>query len=74
MIRVQRPWRETVSRRTAKSSGCEFIEVFSNLTILDDATVRFAAEAGLCFATSVYSDGAAEHNAATQVIHIMSCS
>jgi MoaA/NifB/PqqE/SkfB family radical SAM enzyme len=52
---------------SAKEIGFEFIEVFSNLTMLDEATVRFAADAHVCFATSVYSDQAAEHNAITGV-------
>jgi MoaA/NifB/PqqE/SkfB family radical SAM enzyme len=51
----------------AKATGFEFIEVFSNLTRLSEATLRFAAEAGIRFATSVYSDDPAVHNAITTV-------
>jgi len=50
-----------------KEIGFEFVEVFSNLTRLDEGTVEFAAENGVHFATSVYSDGPAAHDAITQV-------
>jgi MoaA/NifB/PqqE/SkfB family radical SAM enzyme len=52
---------------TAKEIGFGFVEVFSNLTHLREDTVRFAAEAGIHFATSVYSDDPAVHDAVTQV-------
>lgn len=51
----------------AKETGFEFVEVFSNLTRLPEDTLRFAAEAGIRFATSVYSDDPAVHNAITTV-------
>lgn len=51
----------------AKNIGFDFIEVFSNLTRLDDDTTRYAADNGICFATSVYSDEPAAHDAITQV-------
>ena len=51
----------------AKQTGYEFIEVFTNLTRLRDDTLRFAVEAGIRFATSVYSDDPAVHNAITKV-------
>jgi len=51
----------------AKTIGFEFIEVFSNLTRLADDTVRYAADNGVCFATSVYSDEPAAHDAITTV-------
>lgn len=53
--------------RATKRIGFEFVEVFSNLTKLDDATLWFAIEHGVCFATSVYSDDAAVHDAVTKV-------
>ena len=53
--------------RRTKEIGFEFVEVFSNLTRLDDGTVQFAAENGVCFATSVYSDEPTAHNAITKV-------
>ncbi len=53
--------------RTAKEVGFDFVEVFSNLTHLREDTVRFAAGAGIRFATSVYSDDPAVHDAVTQV-------
>lgn len=52
---------------TAKETGFEFVEVFSNLTRLREDTLSFAAEAGIHFATSVYSDDPAVHDAVTQV-------
>jgi MoaA/NifB/PqqE/SkfB family radical SAM enzyme len=52
---------------TAKAIGFEFIEVYSNLTRLADETVAFAAENGVCFATSVYSDEPSVHDAITTV-------
>jgi MoaA/NifB/PqqE/SkfB family radical SAM enzyme len=51
----------------AKETGFDFIEVFTNLTRLRDDTLRFAADAGIRFATSVYSDDPAVHNAITKV-------
>lgn len=51
----------------AKTVGFEFIEVFSNLTRLDEQTVRYAANNNISFATSVYSDDPDEHDAVTKV-------
>ncbi len=51
----------------AREIGFEFIEVFSNLTKLADETVRFAADNGVCFATSVYSNDPSAHDAITTV-------
>lgn len=51
----------------AKTLGFEFIEVFSNLTRLNDETLDYAARNGICFATSVYSDEPAGHDAITKV-------
>jgi MoaA/NifB/PqqE/SkfB family radical SAM enzyme len=51
----------------AKEIGFQFIEVFSNLTKLDEETLNFAAGNGVCFATSVYSDKPAGHDAITKV-------
>ena len=51
----------------AKTIGFEFIEVFSNLTRLADDTVRYAADNGVRFATSIYSDEPAAHDAITTV-------
>ena len=52
---------------TAKTIGFTFIEVFSNLTRLADKTLRFAVDNDVCFATSVYSDEAEQHDAITKV-------
>jgi len=40
----------------SKEIGFEFVEVFTNLTLLDEETVRLARSADIRFATSVYSD------------------
>jgi MoaA/NifB/PqqE/SkfB family radical SAM enzyme len=50
----------------SKEIGFEFVEVFTNLTRLDDDTVRFAQSAGIRFATSVYSDRPEVHHAITR--------
>jgi MoaA/NifB/PqqE/SkfB family radical SAM enzyme len=50
----------------SKAIGFEFVEVFTNLTRLDEETVRFARSAGVCFATSVYSDKPEVHQAVTR--------
>jgi MoaA/NifB/PqqE/SkfB family radical SAM enzyme len=51
----------------AKTIGFEFVEVFSNLTQLKEETLNFAADNGICFATSVYSDEPEAHDAITKV-------
>jgi radical SAM protein with 4Fe4S-binding SPASM domain len=53
--------------RTSVEIGFEFVEVFTNLTRLDDETLDFSAEAGVHFATSVYSDDPIVHDAVTTV-------
>ena len=50
----------------SKAIGFEFVEVFTNLTRLDEETVRFARSAGVRFATSVYSDRPEVHAAITR--------
>jgi MoaA/NifB/PqqE/SkfB family radical SAM enzyme len=52
---------------TAKTIGFEFIEVFSNLTQLKEETLCYAADNGICFATSVYSNEPEQHDAITKV-------
>lgn len=49
------------------SIGFDFVEVFSNLTRLKDETVEFAADNGVHFATSVYSDDPTVHDRVTTV-------
>jgi MoaA/NifB/PqqE/SkfB family radical SAM enzyme len=51
---------------TAKDYGFAFVEVFTNLMQLNETTLRYAADNGIHFATSVYSDDACEHDAITQ--------
>ena len=53
--------------KKSKDIGFEFVEVFSNLTRLQDDTVRLCASNNVKFATSVYSDIAAAHDAITTV-------
>jgi len=50
----------------AKEIGFTFIEVFTNLTRLDEKTVDFAAANNVCFATSVYSDRSDTHDLITK--------
>jgi MoaA/NifB/PqqE/SkfB family radical SAM enzyme len=50
----------------SKAIGFEFVEVFTNLTRLDEKTVRFARSTGIRFATSVYSDKPEVHQAITR--------
>jgi len=50
----------------SKEIGFEFVEVFTNLTLLDEETVRFARSADIRFATSVYSDKPEAHQAITR--------
>jgi MoaA/NifB/PqqE/SkfB family radical SAM enzyme len=50
----------------AKQIGYEFIEVFSNLNRLDAETISFSADNDICFATSIYADIAASHDAITK--------
>lgn len=45
----------------------DFVEVFTNLTRLDEETVTFSARTGVHFATSVYSDDPAVHDGVTRV-------
>jgi MoaA/NifB/PqqE/SkfB family radical SAM enzyme len=52
---------------TANGIGFEFIEVFSNLTQLKEETLCYAADNGIRFATSVYSDEPEAHDAVTRV-------
>ncbi|HEX2191563.1 MAG TPA: radical SAM protein [Acidimicrobiales bacterium] len=53
--------------RQTVSVGFDFVEVFSNLTRLEEETVEFSATNGVHFATSVYSDDPAVHDGVTTV-------
>ncbi|WP_345035256.1 radical SAM protein [Streptomyces sannanensis] len=53
--------------RCSVECGFDFVEVFSNLTRLDDETLAFSVENGVHFATSVYSDDPVAHDAVTTV-------
>ncbi|MFF0293720.1 radical SAM/SPASM domain-containing protein [Kitasatospora sp. NPDC004614] len=50
----------------SKEIGFEFIEVFTNLTHLDEKTLQFARSAKIHFATSVYSENPELHGAVTR--------
>ena len=53
--------------RFSTEVGFDFIEVFSNLTKLDEETLEISVENGVHFATSVYSDDPAAHDRITTV-------
>ncbi|MGW0024963.1 radical SAM protein [Rhodococcus sp. NPDC003383] len=53
--------------RRSVDVGFDFVEVFTNLTRLDEATLEFYTANGIHFATSVYSDDPAVHDTVTQV-------
>jgi MoaA/NifB/PqqE/SkfB family radical SAM enzyme len=53
--------------RYSADKGFEFVEVFTNLTKLDDETLELAVRNQVHFATSVYSDDPAVHDAVTTV-------
>lgn len=53
--------------RMCIATGFEFVEVFTNLTRLDSEMLEFSAKNGVHFATSVYSDDPAVHDAVTRV-------
>ncbi len=50
----------------SKEIGFDFVEVFTNLTHLEEKTVQFARSANIHFATSVYSDKAEVHGGVTR--------
>jgi radical SAM protein with 4Fe4S-binding SPASM domain len=52
--------------RTARESDYEFIEVYSNLTLLSDKLVDEFKSSGVCAATSFYSYDRQTHNRTTQ--------
>lgn len=53
--------------RRAVELGFDIVEVFTNLTRLDDETIEFSARHRVQFATSVYSDDPAVHDTVTRV-------
>jgi MoaA/NifB/PqqE/SkfB family radical SAM enzyme len=53
--------------RFSTEVGFDFIEVFSNLTKLDEETLEISVENGVHFATSVYSDDPVAHDRITTV-------
>lgn len=55
--------------RHARRRGYVLIEVYSNLTRLDERLADLACEGSVCFATSVYSHDASRHDAITRRKH-----
>ena len=56
-------WRELVIK--AKEAGFEFIEIFTNATLVDDKCVTFFKEYGVSVATTIYADCADVHDKVT---------
>ncbi len=50
----------------AKGLGFEFIELYTNATLLTDEDIDFLSEHDVCVATSIYADNAIIHNRITQ--------
>lgn len=50
----------------AKGLGFEFIEIYTNATLLTDADMDFLSECGVCVATSIYADSAIIHDKITR--------
>lgn len=57
-------WQELVS--FAHKLGYEYIEIFSNATLITDEDVCFLKEHNVNFATTIYADNAEVHDAITQ--------
>jgi radical SAM protein with 4Fe4S-binding SPASM domain len=57
-------WRELVIK--AGEEGYDFIEVFTNATLVDDDCVRFFKQHEVTIATTIYADTAAIHDRVTQ--------
>jgi MoaA/NifB/PqqE/SkfB family radical SAM enzyme len=55
------------SIRTASKMGFEFIEVYTNLTMLPEELLQCFVENGVHVATSVYGSAGASHDAITLV-------
>lgn len=56
-------WRDLVIK--AKESGFDFIEIFTNATLVDDASIKFFKENGVSIATTIYSDCSEIHDKIT---------
>jgi len=57
-------WRELVIK--AQSEGYEFIEVFTNATLVDDDCIDFFKQHNVNIATTIYADNAEIHDKVTQ--------
>lgn len=57
-------WRDLVVK--ARELNYEFIEIFTNATLVSDDTIAFFAANQVCVATTVYADRADIHDAITQ--------
>ncbi len=56
-------WRELVEK--ARAENFDFIEIFTNATLIDDACVAFCKQHGVNIATTIYADNAAVHDRVT---------
>ncbi len=63
---LRRDLRELI--KYAKAEGFEFIEIFTNSTLLTEPMIRFFAEAGVHVALSIYSYRPETHDAITRVL------
>ncbi|MCX7780458.1 MAG: radical SAM protein [Negativicutes bacterium] len=57
-------WRELVIK--ARDEGYEFIEIFTNATLIDDACIDFFQQHGVHIATTIYADNPEVHDKVTQ--------
>ena len=56
-------WRELVIK--ANEEGYEFIEIFTNATIIDDSCIEFFKQQNVNIATTIYADNAEVHDKVT---------
>jgi radical SAM protein with 4Fe4S-binding SPASM domain len=56
-------WRELVEK--ARAENFDFIEIFTNATLVDDACVAFCKQHNVNIATTIYADNAAVHDRVT---------
>ena len=56
-------WRELVAR--ANQEGYEYIEIFTNATLIDDSCISFFQDFNVSIATTIYADNAEVHDLVT---------
>lgn len=57
-------WRDLVIK--AHQTGYEYIEIFTNATLVDDSCIEFFKEYNVNVATTIYADNASVHDSITQ--------